>query len=623
MVRGKDDPSHPKLRKVVESAIKSWRDGEKTLIFCFRINTAQRLREIIADQIRAELVQRRKKCLGGEESLRALRGRMTRRDGDLIVLGLDRVLLSLAHTAAPHGDLALYPDDVREIARQARRYGQDLLGDRVDRVFVHRAVEYAVARRLRNSAGSELRHILAEVGQQRWIERPYGLEFSSDPDDPASEDIAQVDERGVHAYYEIKDDRPSPRAVEELTQALLERRERARRSSNIPILDSYFEAPSLWLGPTPAIAKTPPAALSVLHKHLFHLTFNNKKSDWKTRLLVLQALRRALLRESMLLRLLPEKADRDESGWGELLAQRFLTPLPGQHESMADRMAIFTEDVLSASGSAEERSSARYNLLDATRLRDQNFVALVLGGGDQQARERIFAGFNTPLLPEVLVCTSVGAEGIDLHRHCRRIVHYDLAWNPAVLEQRTGRVDRIGSKTFREREAANDSEGPSLEVGVPFLASTYDERMFEELRMRAQTFEVLTGGDVASDGGSDKADDVSGADDEKPSEGREQSLHLKSLPPGMLRDLRAKLHVWIDTSEEMDTDQLSLSGARKPRGFPGLDLVVPEKVTRPRSTAFVTAAVATTGTHDQPQKRLTSATRLEQLEQHVSEMDTY
>src|SRR5258708_40185238 len=121
MVRGKDD-QHAKLSKVVESVIKSWRDGEKTLIFCFRINTAQRLREIIADQIRAELLQRRKKCLGGEESLRALRGRMTRRDGDLIVLGLDRVLLSLAQTAAttfPHGDLALYPDDVREIARQA------------------------------------------------------------------------------------------------------------------------------------------------------------------------------------------------------------------------------------------------------------------------------------------------------------------------------------------------------------------------------------------------------------------------------------------------------------------------------------------------------------------------
>jgi len=41
---------------------------------------------------------------------------------------------------------------------------------------------------------------------------------------------------------------------------------------------------------------------------------------------------------------------------------------------------------------------------------------------------------------------------------------------------------------------------------VPFLAGTYDERIFEELRMRAQTFEVLTGGDVTIDGGKIKSD---------------------------------------------------------------------------------------------------------------------
>lgn len=108
-----------------------------------------------------------------------------------------------------------------------------------------------------------------------------------------------------------------------------------------------------------------------------------------------------------------------------------------------------------------------------------------------------------------------------------------------MLEQRTGRVDRIGSKTFREREAATDRKGPSLEVGVPFLAGTYDERMFEELRMRAQTFEVLTGGDVT-------IDDVSGEDDLSSAEGKEQGLNLRSLPPELLRDLRARLHVWTD-----------------------------------------------------------------------------
>ena len=41
--------------------------------------------------------------------------------------------------------------------------------------------------------------------------------------------------------------------------------------------------------------------------------------------------------------------------------------------------------------------------------------------------------------------TSVGAEGIDL-QFCATLVNYDLNWNPMVLEQRIGRIDRIGQK---------------------------------------------------------------------------------------------------------------------------------------------------------------------------------
>ena len=124
---------------------------------------------------------------------------------------------------------------------------------------------------------------------------------------------------------------------------------------------------------------------------------------------------------------------------------------------MAQRIVVFLEDLKASSGLINEPTSARGALYQATRLRDQQFVALVKGGGGNMAatRDRVFSGFNTPLLPEVLVCTSVGQEGIDLHRHCRHVVHYDLAWNPAVLEQRTGRADRIGSKTFRERDATS------------------------------------------------------------------------------------------------------------------------------------------------------------------------
>jgi hypothetical protein len=116
-------------------------------------------------------------------------------------------------------------------------------------------------------------------------------------------------------------------------------------------------------------------------------------------------------------------------------------------------------------------------------------------------------------------------------------VHYDLAWNPAVLEQRTGRADRIGSKTFREREAASDAKTVCLQIGVPFMAGTYDERVYEELRLRAQTFEVLTGGDFA-------AEHADGENDTFGAEGKEVGLSVLPLPSQMIHDLRVRLHVW-------------------------------------------------------------------------------
>lgn len=40
---------------------------------------------------------------------------------------------------------------------------------------------------------------------------------------------------------------------------------------------------------------------------------------------------------------------------------------------------------------------------------------------------------------------------------------------------------------------------PGLDVALPYLAATYDERMFDVLRTRAQVFEILTGGDPTAD----------------------------------------------------------------------------------------------------------------------------
>ena len=57
--------------------------------------------------------------------------------------------------------------------------------------------------------------------------------------------------------------------------------------------------------------------------------------------------------------------------------------------------------------------------------------------------------FNSPFWPHVLVTTSVGQEGLDFHRWCRTVVHWDLSSNPVDIEQREGRVDRYAGLSVR------------------------------------------------------------------------------------------------------------------------------------------------------------------------------
>ena len=555
MVNASHDPRHPKVQQVVKAAVENWKAGEKTLIFCFRTNTAKRLHDIIDDEIRKELNSRREHCMGGAESLRTLRSRLTGRDRDLIVLGLDRVLWSLmwnsrlmqlATRPISPLDLELLEKELPTLAELGLRFGVELAAERVDRVFLHRATEHLIAKRLLAEIQPHgvLKTVLEQISDEPWITGRHSSHLR-DEETEINIETAHFDERGVHSVYEKSVD-PDRAAIARVFEDLRDRRARARRQGQVAVLDVYQRGPNLWLGVTPQSAMSDEEAhrtpIRAIHEYLWDLTEAGDHQDWESRRWAMQAIRRAVLRESVLLRLLPEKHDRDDSGWGELLVQSFFTSLPGQQESMADRIAVFLEDLKAASGNISESTSARYAMYDATRLRDQQFVALVSGthgARDKTTRERVFSGFNTPLLPEVLVCTSVGQEGIDLHRHCRHVVHFDLAWNPAVMEQRTGRTDRIGSKTFRERALGGSTSGSFLEIGVPYLAGTYDERMYEELRIRAQTFEVLTGGDLA-------ADDAEGFDDHENAEGTETNLRLVTLPKPLVEAMRVNLHVWSD-----------------------------------------------------------------------------
>lgn len=112
-------------------------------------------------------------------------------------------------------------------------------------------------------------------------------------------------------------------------------------------------------------------------------------------------------------------------------------------------------------------------------------VRRAYGGTRREDRERLIAVFNTPFAPDILVASSVMGEGIDLHHECRHVIHHDLDWNPSKLEQRTGRLDRIGSYA--------ESVGEKIQVYEPYLAGTHDEKMFRVVKDRAAWFDVVMG----------------------------------------------------------------------------------------------------------------------------------
>jgi superfamily II DNA or RNA helicase len=104
------------------------------------------------------------------------------------------------------------------------------------------------------------------------------------------------------------------------------------------------------------------------------------------------------------------------------------------------------------------------------------------GNENRITRDRAAAGFREVTQPWVLVASNVGAEGIDLQTYTRRIIHYDLEWNPARMEQREGRGDRVGRLLKEE-----------LSIIYCLVPRTYDERMFHQLVARDRWHGVLLG----------------------------------------------------------------------------------------------------------------------------------
>ena len=72
-------------------------------------------------------------------------------------------------------------------------------------------------------------------------------------------------------------------------------------------------------------------------------------------------------------------------------------------------------------------------------------VAVIHGGIRREDRRRVQDGFRNDPMVRILVATDAAGEGVNLQR-ANLMINYDIPWNPNRIEQRFGRIHRIGQR---------------------------------------------------------------------------------------------------------------------------------------------------------------------------------
>jgi SNF2 family DNA or RNA helicase len=111
-------------------------------------------------------------------------------------------------------------------------------------------------------------------------------------------------------------------------------------------------------------------------------------------------------------------------------------------------------------------------------FQEQDIPHVVFQGGMSPAQKQAAVGAFREGCP-VLLATGIGGEGHNL-QFCHVMVNYDLPWNPMQIEQRIGRIHRIG----QEKE---------VQVYNFCLAGSLEDQILEILDRKINMFELVVG----------------------------------------------------------------------------------------------------------------------------------
>ena len=443
---------HPKVRATVQRAFNNLRRGQKTLIFCERLGTQTEILQSLEQLIESTIFPQ-----GGLEQARRNRESMLK-DHQAVELYLCRSWLA---------------SQEEQLRRECVNRLQAL----------EKIILEATELKLKELGGGlSPRQLLKLVDLAALLQ----IVPTQDAHAHAVASLFDGNDDALRRYLRLKDD-PEAAIIEDSASETVQPLTEVLPQSLWDVLNG----PNIWHARSDAqslhvdlwdLIRSEAALLSVGD------TSRNLDTVAVTVLDLGQGLRKVLLRLDCL-----HNAERHGE---ESLTESFIRRLQlnQSHESspLWATTHAFVCALNAAQGSIRRnavRSSKRQSLWKGVFLREERIASEMNGETDQEKRINLCAAFNSPLLPTILVCTSIGSEGIDLHLHCADIIHHDMPWNPAKLEQRTGRVDRVGSLAEREycREAFR------LNIGVPFLAHNYEQFQYEKLLARAQKFEIILG----------------------------------------------------------------------------------------------------------------------------------
>ena len=114
------------------------------------------------------------------------------------------------------------------------------------------------------------------------------------------------------------------------------------------------------------------------------------------------------------------------------------------------------------------------------RLSNEGYKSVMIYGDSSINRAEVLNQFQFDDTIQVLLSSEVGSEGLDM-QFCNNLVNYDLPWNPMVVEQRIGRIDRFGQ------------ESPKVHIFNIVVNESILEDIYERLLMRIGIFRESIG----------------------------------------------------------------------------------------------------------------------------------